>query len=91
MKTRDVELAKAKRVMRKLGFVPISWEMEIEGHKIWIEEVYSTQPRFEVSSSYTSPRYRTTAADLKKTVQLVVNEERAAKRAPDRRIPKERP
>ena len=90
MKSRDDELKKAKRTMRKLGFTPISWEAKIDGETVWIEEEYNSDPRFSITTPYAMSGARSTAVDLGKNIRLMVNEERLAKAAPDRGLGRER-
>jgi len=83
-RTREVELMVAKRTMKKLGFTAISWEAQIDGQTVWIEEAHDQDPRFSITTPYAMSSIRSTAADLRKNIRLAVKEERVAETAPDR-------
>jgi len=65
---RDMELARARRILRRRGFTPVEWINKVGKVEITVDEVHAADPRFEVRNINTGGAWRSTAADLTKTI-----------------------
>ena len=69
---RRKELAKAARVLRRMGFVPVVWSSPRDDHQIWVDETYARGRRFVVTGSTADlDEIRTDASGIRSAVATI--------------------